>query len=91
MAQRRPLLILAFATVLLSGCSSIGNIGDTFSGSSAPENRLAPAPVPIYAAGDTFVYSENGQATREQVVSVAPDRVVWTNDSGLIWTKDPPW
>lgn len=88
MAQRRPLLILAFATVLLSGCSSIGNIGDTFSGSSAPENRLAPAPVPIYAAGDTFVYSENGQATREQVVSVAPDRVVWTNDSGLIWTKD---
>lgn len=90
MAQRRPLLLLAFATVLLSGCSSIANIGERLGGSggTAPEDRLAPAPAPIYAAGDTFVYSENGQATREQVVSVAPDRVVWTNDSGLIWTKD---
>ena len=87
MAQRRPLLLLAFATVLLSGCSSVGSIGDSFGG-SAPEDRLPPAPAPIYAAGDTFVYTENGQPTREQVVSVAPDRVVWTNDSGLIWTKD---
>ncbi|MDF1792166.1 MAG: SPOR domain-containing protein [Thalassobaculaceae bacterium] len=88
MAQRRPLVFLAFATALLTGCSSIGSIGETFSGGSAPEDRLAPAPAPIYAAGDTFVFSENGQPTREQVVSVAPDRVVWTNDSGLIWTKD---
>ena len=87
MAQRRPLLLLAFATALLSGCSSMGNIGDSL-GTSTPDNRLSPAPAPIYAAGDTFVYTENGQPTREQVVSVAPDRVVWTNDSGLIWTKD---
>lgn len=87
MAQRRPLLFLAIATVLLSGCSSVGSIGDGLGGST-PDNRLAPAPAPIYAAGDTFVYTENGQPTREQVVSVAPDRVVWTNDSGLIWTKD---
>lgn len=87
MAQRRPLLLLAIASVLLSGCSSVGSIGDSFGGST-PDNRLSPAPAPIYAAGDTFVYTENGQPTREQVVSVAPDRVVWTNDSGLIWTKD---
>ena len=87
MAQRRPLFFLAIATLLLSGCSSVGSIGESFGG-SAPEDRLAPAPAPIYAAGDTFVYTENGQPTREQVVSVAPDRVVWTNDSGLIWTKD---
>ncbi len=87
MAQRRPLLLLAIATALLSGCSSVGSIGDSLGGST-PEDRLAPAPAPIYAAGDTFVYTENGQPTREQVVSVAPDRVVWTNDSGLIWTKD---
>jgi hypothetical protein len=87
MAQRRPLLFLAFATVLLSGCSSVGSIGDSLTG-SPPQDRLPPAPAPIYAAGDTFVYTENGQPTREQVVSVAPDRVVWTNDSGLIWTKD---
>lgn len=91
MAQRQPLLYMAFATVLLTGCSSIGSIGDMVGfgpAGSAPEDRLPPAPAPIYAAGDTFVYSENGQPTREQVVSVAPDRVVWTNDSGLIWTKD---
>lgn len=91
MAQRRPLLFLAFATVLLTGCSSIGSFGG-FGGSgsagTAPDDRLPPAPAPIYAAGDTFVFTENGQPTREQVVSVAPDRVVWTNDSGLIWTKD---
>lgn len=88
MAQRRPLLLLAFASALLAGCSSIGDFGSRIGGTSSPEDRLAPAPAPIYAAGDTFVFSENGQATREQVVSVAPDRVVWTNDSGLIWTKD---
>lgn len=87
MAQRRPLLILAFASALLAGCSSVGSIGDSLGGNT-PDDRLAPAPAPIYAAGDTFVYTENGQPTREQVVSVAPDRVVWTNDSGLIWTKD---
>ncbi|WP_420564673.1 SPOR domain-containing protein [Thalassobaculum sp.] len=87
MAQRRPLLLLAIATALLSGCSSVGSIGDSLGGST-PDNRLAPAPAPIYAAGDTFVFTENGQPTREQVVSVAPDRVVWTNDDGLIWTKD---
>ncbi|WPZ32258.1 SPOR domain-containing protein [Thalassobaculum sp. OXR-137] len=87
MAQRRPLLLLAIATVLLSGCSSVGGIGDSLTG-TPPADQLPPAPAPIYAAGDTFVYTENGQPTREQVVSVAPDRVVWTNDSGLIWTKD---
>lgn len=90
MAYRRPLIVLAFAAVLLSGCSSIGNIGDSigFSQGNTPADRLPPAPAPIYAPGDTFVFSENGQATQEQVVSVAPDRVVWTNDGGLIWTKD---
>lgn len=91
MAQRRPLHLMALATLFLAGCSSIGSIGDLVgsgSAGSAPEDRLPPAPAPIYAAGDTFVYTENGLPTREQVVSVAPDRVVWTNDSGLIWTKD---
>lgn len=91
MAQRRPLHLMALATLLLAGCSSIGSIGDLVGSGpagSAPEDRLPPAPAPIYAAGDTFVFTENGQPTREQVVSVAPDRVVWTNDSGLIWTKD---
>lgn len=91
MAQRRPLHLMALATLLLAGCSSIGSIGDLVGAGpsgSAPEDRLPPAPAPIYAAGDTFVFTENGQPTREQVVSVAPDRVVWTNDSGLIWTKD---
>lgn len=90
MAYRRPLIALAFAAVLLAGCSSIGNIGNSLglSGSATPADKLPPAPAPIYSAGDSFVYNDNGEVTKEQVVSVAPDRVVWTNDNSLIWTKD---
>lgn len=90
MAHCRSRIVLALASVLLAGCSTLANIGTDLGvpASSAPTDRLAPAPAPIYAAGDLFIYSENGQATEERVVSVAPDRVVWTNDSGLIWTRD---
>ena len=94
MAHRRSLLALALSAALLGGCSSIANIGENIGSTlgleagTDPAQRLAPAPAPVYAPGDSFVFNDNGRTTQEQVVSVAPDRVVWTNDSGLIWTKD---
>ncbi len=92
MAHRRPLLALALLAGLLCGCTSIGelteSLGTVFTTGAPPSDRLPPAPAPVYAPGDSFVYNDNGLTTQEQVVSVAPDRVVWTNDSGLIWTKD---
>ncbi|MEQ8251335.1 MAG: SPOR domain-containing protein [Oceanibaculum nanhaiense] len=47
---------------------------------------LPPAPLPRYVPGDTFVYRIGNATMREQVLTTTPDRVVWTNDQGLIWT-----
>ncbi|MCH2393913.1 SPOR domain-containing protein [Oceanibaculum sp.] len=47
---------------------------------------LPPAPLPRYVPGDTFVYRVGNATMREQVLTTTPDRVVWTNDQGLIWT-----
>lgn len=47
---------------------------------------LPPAPLPRYVPGDTFVYRIGNVTMREQVLTTTPDRVVWTNDQGLIWT-----
>lgn len=92
MAQRASSTAMTLAAVMLplaiAGCSMVPDLGLGDSGPRAPANTLAPAPAPVYAAGDQFVYDDNGTITEEQVVSTAPDRVVWTNDSGLIWTKD---
>lgn len=91
MAQRASSTAVTLATAMLplviAGCSVIPDLG--LGGvAPTPAETLAPAPAPVYAAGDRFVYDDNGLITEEQVVSTAPDRVVWTNDSGLIWTKD---
>jgi hypothetical protein len=93
----RSIAVLVVAVLALAGCTrddfSLSKIGDKIGlGSSdseqkdAPAVQLAPAPVPIYAAGDTFVYSSDGILVQEQVVSATPDRVTWTNDQGMIWT-----
>lgn len=47
---------------------------------------LPPAPLPRYVPGDTFIYRVGNATMREQVLTTTPDRVVWTNDQGLIWT-----
>ncbi|MEQ8334429.1 hypothetical protein [Nisaea sp.] len=52
----------------------------------APLAQLPPAPQPLYQPGDTYVFNDDGNVVQEQVVGVTPDRVTWTNDSGLIWT-----
>lgn len=51
-----------------------------------PLAQLPPAPKPVYQPGDTYVFNDDGTVVQEQVVGVTPDRVTWTNDSGLIWT-----
>jgi hypothetical protein len=90
--------IAVVVTVLaLAGCSgddfSLSSIGEKIrlggadaQKENAPAVQLAPSPEPIYAAGDTFVYSSDGILVQEQVVSATPDRVTWTNDQGMIWT-----
>ncbi len=86
MAHRRSLIAVAVGVLALAGCSSGSTLPPP--GARAAQG-LAPAPAPLYAPGDTFVYDDGGTVTTERVVSKSPDRVVWTNDSGLIWTKDP--
>ncbi len=89
------LAILGAAVIALSGCGQIEQfLAQTSQNSSAPPPpappselaELPPAPKPIYAPGDTYVYNDDGLIVQEEVVSVSPDRVVWRNDSGLIWT-----
>jgi hypothetical protein len=87
--------IAAMAVLFLSGCSDF-NLAEFLmmdsGGATAAKPakvELPPAPKPIYAPGDTFVYNDQGNLVQEQVVSVSPDRVVWTNDAGLIWTSGP--
>ena len=93
----RSIAVLVVAVLALAGCSrddfSLSKIGEKIGlgGSDsnqkdAPAVQLAPAPEPIYAAGDTFVYSSDGILVQEQVVSATPDRITWTNDQGMIWT-----
>ena len=93
----RSIAVVVVAILALAGCSQddfsllkisdkIGLGGSDAKKKDAPAAQLAPSPAPIYAAGDTFVYSNDGILVQEQVVSATPDRVTWTNDQGLIWT-----
>lgn len=75
----------------LSACSFEMPDLDLFSDSDtlpakAPLAQLPPASQPLYQPGDTYVFNDDGNVVQEQVVGVTPDRVTWTNDSGLIWT-----
>ena len=75
----------------LSACSfEMPDLGllsdnDTLPG-KAPLAQLPPGPKPLYQPGDTYVFNDDGNVVQEQIVGVTPDRVTWTNDSGLIWT-----
>ena len=97
MKSCRSIAVVVAAGLALAGCSaddfSLSRIGEKIGlgdseerPSNAPAVQLSPSPAPIYAAGDTFVYSADGILVQEQVVSATPDRVTWTNDQGMIWT-----
>jgi hypothetical protein len=97
MKSCRSIAVVVVAVFALAGCSredfSLSKWGEKLGlrepegpRSNAPAVQLGPAPAPIYAAGDTFVYSSDGVLVQEQVVSATPDRVTWTNDQGMIWT-----
>lgn len=97
MKSCRSIAIVVVAGLALAGCSaddfSLSSIGEKIGlggsderPSNVPAVQLSPSPPPIYAAGDTFVYSADGILVQEQVVSATPDRVTWTNDQGMIWT-----
>ena len=68
------------------GNLSLSGIGDQIGLKSGPLVELSPAPAPIYAVGDIFVYSNHGTVVQEKVVNITADRVTWTNDKGMIWT-----
>ena len=94
----RRIVVVVVAVLALAGCSmddfNLAKIGERIGlGDSSKEKmnaaaalELPAAPRPLYAAGDTFVYSDDGILVQEQVVSATPDRVTWTNDLGMIWT-----
>lgn len=86
MAHHRLLIAAVIGALALAGCSSASTTSQAPGG--AARSGPAPAPAPLYAPGDSFVYDDGGTVTTERVVSTSPDRVVWTNDAGLIWTKD---
>lgn len=94
MSGLRTAALAAITATILGGCSmesfelpSIGGEGTTAApGTAQKAAELPPAPQPIYAANDTYVFNQGGALVQEKVVSVSPDRAVWTNDSGLIWT-----
>ncbi len=48
---------------------------------------MAPAPLPAYAAGDTYVFDDDGNTVAETVASVTLDGTHWTSDSGVYWTS----
>lgn len=51
--------------------------------------QTEPAPIPVYTAGDTYVFDDNGRTIAETVVLATKDQVEWTNDSGVFWTSPP--
>jgi hypothetical protein len=51
------------------GNLSLSGIGEQIGIKSDPIVKLSPAPLPIYAVGDTFVFSSGGTLVQEQVVS----------------------
>ena len=70
------------------GNLSLSGIGEQIGIQSEPLVKLSPAPLPVYAVGDTFVYSSGGTLVQEQVVSANEDRVTWTNDQGITFEKE---
>lgn len=86
MAHHRLLIAAVIGALALAGCSGASTTAPP--PGAASRSGPAPAPAPLYAPGDSFVYDDGGTVTTERVVSTSPDRVVWTNDGGLIWTKD---
>lgn len=84
-------LALGLVVGLLAGCSqadqALKNVfGFGSNAELAAAEKMPPAEMPVYAPEDTYVYRVGDNLIEEKVVSVSPDRVVWTNDRGLIWT-----
>jgi hypothetical protein len=94
----RRIAMVVVAVLALTGCSmdgsSLSKISEPTGTADTSKEKinaataleLPPAPRPLYAVGDTFLYSDDGILVQEQVVSATPDRVTWANDQGMIWT-----
>jgi hypothetical protein len=79
-------LAAAGVALWLGGCASwFGTPGPEKAESTTP----APAPKPVYAVGDTYLYDDNGNPVREQVMGFRGSRVIWFNDRGMSWTANP--
>ena len=71
-------VLMLFLFVALAGCAS--------SHSKKPGPDLAPAPLPQYKEGTTYVYSKGNW---ERVVAVEPGAVTWENHRGTVSTGAP--
>ncbi|MBI3497548.1 MAG: SPOR domain-containing protein [Proteobacteria bacterium] len=79
-------MLAALLVLSLDGCAS------WFSRSTAkaPDDAMAaPAPKPVYAVGDSYLYEDNGNLVREQVMGFNGSHVIWFNDRGMSWTTNP--
>ncbi|SHO48096.1 hypothetical protein [Desulfopila aestuarii] len=66
--------VVGVAALILSGCAGPNSVGTPLSTSA-----MAPAPLPAYYPGDSYVYSDG---TWEQVEEVNGARVSWVNYQG---------
>jgi hypothetical protein len=94
----RRIAKVVVAVLVLAGCSmddsSFSKIAERIRLTDSSKEKinaasaleLPPAPRPLHATGDTFLYSDDGILVQEQVVSATPGRVTWSNDQGMIWT-----
>ena len=87
----------------LAGCALEGFSLRALGGGGDTLNKAAQMPEaePQVHAEDAFVYRENGVLTEEKVVSISPDRVVWTTVAAdldhqprlgtlpISWSADP--
>jgi hypothetical protein len=71
------ILVLALMYLITYGCAATPpSVGP----------QLAPAPLPAYRVGTTFIYSDGAWET---VTAVAPETVSWTNHRGVISSGSP--
>src|SRR5258708_34489225 len=52
------------------------------------EAKSGPAPKPVYAVGDSYMFEDNGTSVREEVMGFSGSHVIWFNDRGMSWTTN---
>lgn len=74
---------LALLTAGLAACNTTGE----FLERAAAQAPVEPAPHPVYSAGQTYVFDDDGLTVAETVVQASPSKVIWANDKGATWSS----